>query len=75
LRGGKGLTSDEIVREAQRFAQQLGWPPAKFVVASVKKRNKNYVVFFRGKSGQEGDHFSVIVDGVTGKGMRLVPGR
>jgi hypothetical protein len=66
---------NNIIKEARRYAEGLGWHVESYDVASVKKEKDRYVVFFQSRSGQEGDFFHVVVDAATGKVKNLVPGK
>jgi hypothetical protein len=65
----------EIIQEAERYAREQGWRIENYEVTSVKSKGGTHVVSFQGKSGQEGDHFTVVLDAATGRATRLVPGR
>jgi hypothetical protein len=64
-----------IIEAARAFAQEAGQDVDRYEVAGVETEETAHFVLFRGVSGLPGDHFTVELDGATGAGVRLIPGR
>ena len=69
------MDEEALVAAAVKYAQENDWNPQDYTFASVRKVDERSLIFFKGKSGRPGDHFSVWVDSNTGEAIRLVPGR
>jgi len=71
----KSLGRTALINAATAYARTQGYSVDKdYVITSARKSNGNFWVLFEGKSKLPGDHFSVLVDGRTGKVIRLFPG-
>lgn len=68
------MTEAEACERAEAFAASLGRELADYDSPRVEFEDGEWWVFFQGKSGQPGDHFSVVVDDERGD-ARLVEGR
>jgi len=71
----KSLDRTALINAATAYARSQGYSVDKdYVMTAARKSNGNFWVLFEGKSKLPGDHFSVLVDGKTGKVIRLFPG-
>jgi len=69
------MEDEALVEAAITYAQQHDRNPQDYSFSSVRRLDERAQIFFQGKSGRPGDHFSVWVDSNTGEVIRLVPGR
>jgi len=69
------MEEEALVEAAIQYAQQNNWNRQDYTFSSVRRVDETAQIFFDGKSGRPGDHFSVWVDSNTGEVIRLVPGR
>jgi hypothetical protein len=68
------LDREALIQAATEYAQDQGYRMADYQVTAARESGGRFWVFFMGKSKLPGDHFSVLVDIETGRGVQLLPG-
>jgi hypothetical protein len=69
------VTDDEVIATATEYAVSSGRSVEAYDPVVAQREGTQAWVVFQGRSGQPGDHFSVVIDVDTGEAMRLVLGR
>jgi hypothetical protein len=68
------LTAETAAEIARWLAVADGYPLEAFLDPEVRQEQSRWVVTFRGRSGQPGDHFSVALEAAT-RTARIIAGR
>lgn len=69
------MTDDEVIARATEYAVACDRSVDAYDPVVAQREGEHAWVVFQGRSGQPGDHFSVVIDVETGEAIRLVAGR